>query len=189
MWVNQMIRDLGTLGNEIEPSIAEDISDTGAVVGRSTASSQGTHAFLWRDGVMRDLGSFGGGSSYAQGVNDHDQVVGVVALPGGPRDNLNRAVLFENGRVVDLNTRAVNLPAGVTLASAFAINNTGVIVGNSCFNPCDPFQSVSRAFMLVPRCLMSITRGGSSRSGLAWLAVEAASPSWRTPAGTRASTR
>ncbi|MGH3464326.1 MAG: hypothetical protein ACRDP9_22890 [Kribbellaceae bacterium] len=151
MWVNNTIQDLGTLGNEIEPSTAEDISDTGAVVGRSTTPNQGTRAFLWRDGIMRDLGSLGGGSSYAQGVNDHDQVVGVVALPGEPRDNLNRAVLFDNGRVIDLNTRAVNLPSGITLASAFAINNTGVIVGNSCFNPCDPFQSVSRAFMLIPR--------------------------------------
>jgi probable HAF family extracellular repeat protein len=151
MWVDHTIHDLGTLGNEVEPSIAEDISNTGAVVGRSTTPNQGVHAFLWRDGVMRDLGTFGGGASYAQGVNDHDQVVGVVALPGGPRDNLNRAVLFEKRRVIDLNARAVNLPADVTLASAFAINNTGVIVGNSCFNPCDPFQSVSRAFMLIPR--------------------------------------
>lgn len=150
-WVNGVVQDLGTLGNEVEPSIAEDISNTGTVVGRSTTPNQGVRAFLWRDGVMRDLGTFGGGRSYAQGVNDNDQAVGLVALPGGPRDNLNRAVLFDKGRVIDLNTRAVNLPTNVTLASAFAINNTGVIIGNSCFNPCDPFQPTSRAFMLIPQ--------------------------------------
>jgi probable HAF family extracellular repeat protein len=150
MWVNGLIRDLGTLGNQLEVSTADDVSNTGAIVGRSTTATQGVHAFLWRDGVMRDLGTFGGGASYAQGVNDYDQAVGLVALPGGPRDNRDRAVLFEHGQVIDLNTRVVGLPADITLASAFAVNNDGAIVGDSCFNPCDPFQPSSRAYLLRP---------------------------------------
>jgi hypothetical protein len=58
--------------------------------------------------------------------------------------------LFENGQVIDLNTWVTNLPADISLSTARAINNAGVIVGDNCLLPCDPFQSGSRAFMLVP---------------------------------------
>jgi probable HAF family extracellular repeat protein len=35
-----------------------------------------THAFLWREGRMEDLGTLGGDQSVATGINDVGEVVG-----------------------------------------------------------------------------------------------------------------
>jgi hypothetical protein len=101
---------------------------------------------------MRDLGTLpgGDGSSWAYGVNRFDQAVGVATVAGGQTDHRNRAVLFDNGAAVDLNTRVVNLPANVSLYTANAINDSGVIVGNGCVLPCNPFGFTGTAFLLLP---------------------------------------
>jgi probable HAF family extracellular repeat protein len=150
-WVNRRIQDLGTLGSGPGSGWAADISNTGVVVGAAPVPGPGVHAFAWRDGVMRDLGTLPTArSSEAYGVNDRDQAVGLSVLPGGQHDNVNRAVLYENGQVIDLNTRVSNLPGDVSLFSARAINNAGYIVGDSCFLPCDPFGELRHGFLLVP---------------------------------------
>lgn len=122
------------------------------MVGIAPAPGQKVHAFLWRGGVLRDLGTLPGGDgfSWAYGVNGSDQAVGLATVAGGQTDHRNRAVLFENGVAVDLNTRVVNLPASVSLYSANAISDSGVIVGNGCVLPCNPFGFTGNAFMLVP---------------------------------------
>ncbi|HZN77744.1 MAG TPA: hypothetical protein VFC00_39520, partial [Micromonosporaceae bacterium] len=57
---------------------------------------------------------------------------------------------YENGQVIDLNTRVVNLPDTVVLTTANAINDAGVIVGNGCLQPCNPFGSSGTAYLLIP---------------------------------------
>jgi hypothetical protein len=76
--------------------------------------------------------------------------VGQATVAGDQVANRNRAVLFENGQVIDLNSRVVNLPATVSLSSANAINDSGVVVGDTCVLPCNPFQPSGTAFMLIP---------------------------------------
>jgi probable HAF family extracellular repeat protein len=63
------ITDLGFFGH------ASDINNRGQVVG-STASGGWTHAFLWEDGRMTDLGTLGGDYSEASDINSRGQVVG-----------------------------------------------------------------------------------------------------------------
>jgi probable HAF family extracellular repeat protein len=59
------VKDLGTLGGS--GGVAEGISDRGWIVGSSNlAGDQSGHAFLWRDGVMTDLGTLGGLNSQEQ---------------------------------------------------------------------------------------------------------------------------
>ena len=60
-----VVKDLGTLGGS--EAVAEGISDRGWVVGSANlAGDQNGHAFLWRDGVMTDLGTLGGHNSQEQ---------------------------------------------------------------------------------------------------------------------------
>ncbi len=54
-----MLRDLGTLGGSF--GIAEGINDSGEVVGWATnENDQASLAFLWKDGVMTNLGTLNG---------------------------------------------------------------------------------------------------------------------------------
>lgn len=69
-----------------------------------------------------DLGTLGGSSSVALGVNDHGQVVGSADTSQG----LRHAYLWENGVMTDLGT----LGFPTAQSEAWDINNHGVVVGN-----------------------------------------------------------
>lgn len=106
------LTDLGTLsgGNSAKVS---DINKSGQIVGTSA-----NHAFLWSNGVMRDLGALGGSVSMAYSINDSGVVVGQASTAGGEM----HAFVWQNGVMKDLGV------AGETSA-ARGINSRGDIVG------------------------------------------------------------
>lgn len=71
--------------------------------------------------AISDLGTLGGGSSSANGVNDASQVVGISLTSSGAE----HAFLYSEGKMVDLGT------LGGMNSAALAINNLGHVVGNS----------------------------------------------------------
>jgi probable HAF family extracellular repeat protein len=73
------LTDLGTLGGE--ESVAYDLNEKGQVVGKSQTASGDWHAFLWKDGSMKDLGSLGG-ESCACAINEKGEVAGYAYLKG-----------------------------------------------------------------------------------------------------------
>lgn len=102
------------------------INNHGDVVGNSDTDSNGSHAFLWSNGSMTDLGTLGGSSSAAYGINDSRQVVGQSRA--GSIDPVTgfvpeRAFLWSNGSMTDLGT------LGGRDSVAQAINNASQVTG------------------------------------------------------------
>lgn len=81
-----------------------------------------------------DLGTLGGTTSNAYGINDSGMVVGSSTLPG---DAATHAFAYSGGAMIDLGT----LPGG-TNSTAYAVNRYGQIAGTS-----------EKAITEWPRCL------------------------------------
>jgi probable HAF family extracellular repeat protein len=143
--------DLGTIGGSAGNSYAWGINAAGHVVGESSVpEGAARHAFLYRDGVMTDLGTLGGTNSVAGSINDADQIVGWSDIAG---DSEQHAFLYSGGTMTDLGT------FGGTISIANDINNAGVVVGVSLLNG----DAVERAFRYQGGSLEDLgTLGGSA---------------------------
>jgi probable HAF family extracellular repeat protein len=70
-----IVTNLGSLDGPLTEAL--DVNDAGEVVGRSWNSAQIDRAFLWKDGVIADLGTLPGGThATATAINNLGQVVG-----------------------------------------------------------------------------------------------------------------
>jgi probable HAF family extracellular repeat protein len=78
--------------------------------------------FLWRDGVMTDLGTLGGTLGFAGCPNYRGQVIGASDLSG---DVNSHAFLWENGTMYDLGT------LGGPNSEAIWLNESGMVVGSA----------------------------------------------------------
>jgi probable HAF family extracellular repeat protein len=117
--------ELGTLGGS--SSKAYGMNDAGQVVGIADTSSGFSHAFLWDEGTMKDLGTLDGYSdSQAYKINNARQVVGSAYT--GDLSSSSRALLWDKGdkgSVQDLGS------LGGSHSEALGINNRGQVVGIS----------------------------------------------------------
>jgi probable HAF family extracellular repeat protein len=106
--------DLGSLDGAPGDRVhAARINTRGQIVGRSNGK-----AFLYESGVMRDLGTLGGTTANARGLNDRGWAVGMSSDGNGQP----HAFLYDGGM------RSLPAPG---YASAIAVNNAGQVVGSA----------------------------------------------------------
>jgi len=122
--------DLGSLaGTPTAVGYATAINNAGHVVGQSTTASGDSHAFLYKNGVMSDLGTLGGASSAANAINNSDQITGSADTLTG-----TDAFLYTGGVMHDLGTLpggTTTLPGSNVTTYGNAIDPYGWVVGEA----------------------------------------------------------
>jgi len=103
-------------------TFATAVNNLGQVVGYTSDHAFPLHAFLWDNGNFTDLGTLGGATSQALGINDAGQVVGFSEIT--PVNHVFHAFLWDSSDgMQDLGT------FGEFNSYATAINNAGQVVG------------------------------------------------------------
>jgi probable HAF family extracellular repeat protein len=180
---NGQLASLGNLGGSY--GSANDINNAGQVAGYSYVGSAGqTHAFLYENGTMKDIGVFiGTGGSWAQAINETGQVAiytnngtyvyqnaGVRAIPGehflpaGMNDagqiagtllTPGDAAFYNGTTLIDL---APLLPNIHSLATG--VNNAGQVIGVSYGSAGNDY----RAFLYGAGAMQALTVPDSIQS-------------------------
>ena len=148
LWGDDGVTDLGSLGDPSNCSNALGINDDGVVVGASENGKLDPatgvlqiRAVRWKDGHIKNLGTFGGNHSFANAINNKGQIVG-FALNEIPdpyslfdfgigrfaSGTQTRAFLWQKGHLLDLDT------LGGPDAWANFVNESGQVAGYSYTN-------------------------------------------------------
>lgn len=129
LWQKGTMQDIGTLGGpDSVPGVDCGIAPPNQVVGASYTNSTPNDStglptldpFLWKHGVMTDLGTLGGAFGLAQCVNRRGQIIGNSDLAG---DLTTHAFLWEDGVMSDLGT------LGGDYSFAVWLNDAGEVAG------------------------------------------------------------
>ena len=131
LWSNGQMQDLGSLGGTLSVAGALNAGPFGAIlnnrgqaIGTSTLPGDETwHAFLWDNGVMKDLGTAGGNVSEALAISQSGLVVGRADFsPSSPN---HHAVLWKKATITDL-----GVVSPCKNSTATSVNSRGEVVGN-----------------------------------------------------------
>jgi probable HAF family extracellular repeat protein len=160
------VTDLGTLGGTF--SLAGGLSDSGWVEGYSTLPGDtAVHAFLWRDGVMTDLGTLGGPNSAASWPPSESGEAGVSAEISTPDPNgedfcgfgthlICLPSLWQDGVMTPLPT------LGGNNGQADEVNNRGQVVGFAETTTPDPTCVAPKSSSLALSCGKTVRSNSSS---------------------------
>ncbi len=149
-WDRGNMIEIGTFGGSF--SFPNAINQRGEIVGVALDATPDdfsmlglgtrTHAFLWRNGDLRDLGTMGGTDAWAAYINDRGQIAGwsytttaANATTGLPTQH---PFIWENGHFRDLGTlggtSAIVGGFGGGVPGGGAINNRSQVAGTSNLN-------------------------------------------------------
>ena len=133
---------------------ASGVNQRGHLAISAVSTANIIHAYLYKNGSATDLSTSFNSSALA--IDNKDQVVGLTST------DINRAGLFENGAVIDLNT-VNDSTGGLMLRSAFAINDSGQILCSGTYS------GTLATVLLTPNALVTnpvtITKGPLNHSG------------------------
>jgi probable HAF family extracellular repeat protein len=133
-----IINNIGTVVGGADTSVLTPVSGCYQPVGNPDCYI--SHAFAWRDGVLKDLGTLRGGNfSFAEGINQSGLIAGVSEndqfdpTTGNPEI---RAVLWRSGEIQDLGT------LGGTASFAGGLNDSGQVIGMALNNVPDQYSVI-----------------------------------------------
>jgi probable HAF family extracellular repeat protein len=156
LYTDGVMHDLGHLGGGWSQDIGEAVNESGHIAGYSDYGDDGQGAFLYRGpGDVEFLGTLGGNFSWAEDVNDFDQVVGRASIDGFD----THAFIWQDGVMTDLGT------LGGDFSNANAVNNVGQVVGRSDSDP-DEHYVLYQAFIWEAGVMTRIGdeyQGGNAR--------------------------
>lgn len=115
IWRDGVLTPLGIRGS------ANDLNNKDVLVG-SFSHGMGAHAFMYSDGVFRDLGTLGGQYASAIAINEKGVIVGTSYITG---NNTYRGFIYDSGVMTPIGT------FGGAASRANDINRHGVIVGEA----------------------------------------------------------
>jgi probable HAF family extracellular repeat protein len=115
MWKDGAWSRLGFQGEAVR------INKSGSIAGTLRNREGYSRGFLLKDGMLFELGTFGGVQSNVMDLNDRDRVVGSADRATGEWN----AFLWDNGAMTNLGT------LGGSYSFANSLNNRGVVVGYS----------------------------------------------------------
>jgi probable HAF family extracellular repeat protein len=141
LWSNGQITDLGTMGGIA--SEANGINNAGQIVGFATFASGISHAFLYQDGFMTDLGKLlmPSANSSATAINASGEVIGNYYDPTTKQAG---GFLYDQGKFLKLDD-ALPPGSGWQNLAPIAINDLGQIVATAS----DP-SGVRKNLLLTP---------------------------------------
>jgi probable HAF family extracellular repeat protein len=120
--------------NNLPSGIATDMNSSGLIVGSSSKGKSGgitvSRAFSYdlNGRQLKDLGSFLGGDSRAESINDAGAIVG-WSTPKNKTIVSSRPFFYSTATgMVDLKTAIINLPSGASLEGSASINESNEIV-------------------------------------------------------------
>jgi probable HAF family extracellular repeat protein len=142
LWKDGQLIDLGTLDGGLEVN-AVYVNNGGQVVGFASVGTNPDpsgfsfliapiHPFIWKDGVMRDLGTFGGADALPAPNcnNQRENLVTGVFFGSAPDPNTGMypvsAFLWDNGKAINIGTLG-----GTELFELLCANNAGQVAGGS----------------------------------------------------------
>ena len=140
LWSKGEFINLGTFGGTFGDAVS--INDAGVITGHAGTPDSAVHGFLWKKGVLTDIGTVDGDDcSEGWSINSANQIVGRSFACDG---SVAHAFLWENGKIFDLNS-LISDGSDLQLIVAGNINNNGEIAGIGVLPSGD-----QHAFLLVP---------------------------------------
>jgi len=150
-----VVTDLGTLPNG--NGVFDDpywIVNNGVAAGWVSLTGGTSHAVLWREGMITDLGTLGGPNSYAYGVNERVRASGIaetgISDPNGEdycgfgTHLICLGFVWQNGAMTALSTLGGNNSQGSQ------INSRGEVVGYAENATPDPTCPIPQKFAFKP---------------------------------------
>ena len=150
LWSGGHVYDLGNLGGA--DAFADDINNRGEIVGSSaTATPHTTHAFLFKNWKMQDLGAPAPGwNSSASCITESGQVIGFCDDNGS-----EELYLWQSGHWYDLQSLIRNMPKDWNLtedgSDDISVNRKGqILVWGSRISQNPNLKDQTHAFLLTP---------------------------------------